>query len=264
MSLYKRLSSLNPGLKEKLRIARYKGGVEEYTKKTFLSSLYLSIGLSIIIFMLLKKPIAFLSFFFLFPLMFQYMLRAVDVKIARISREMSKEIVFATRFLIIELESGITLFEALKGVAENYETIGQYFGEIVDKIELGTPIEQALREAVETTPSNDLRRVLWQILNSISTGGNIADSLRTIIDQIVREKQIMVKEYGRKLSPMAMFYMTATIILPSIGTIMLAILAMFTGIKLTLPVLLVLAGLIVFIQLSFLAMINSSRPPVEI
>ncbi len=264
MSLYEYLSKLNPNLKEKLRIAKRKETVEEYTKKTFLSSLYLSIGLAFIVFLFTNKPLYLLSFIIFFPIMFTYFMRSIDVEILKISREISKEVVFATRFLIIELESGITLFEALKGVAENYEVIGRYFKDIVDKVELGTPMEEALRDAAEQIPSDDLKRVLWQILNSISTGGNIVESLRTIINQIVREKQILIKEYGRKLSPLAMFYLTATIIMPSIGTLLLTILAMFIGLKLTLPFLLVLAGIIIFIQLSFLAMIKSSRPPVDI
>ena len=264
MGLYEYLTRLDPHLKEELRSARRRETVKQYTKKVFITSFYLSIGVGLIIFMFAKNILFFLSAIFVFPFLFLYFMRSINIELLKISREISKEVIFATRFLMIELQSGITLFEALKGVAENYESIGPYFRDLVDKVELGTPMEQALRESIEYIPSDDLRRVLWQILNSISTGGNTVNSLRIIINQIVREKQILIKEYGRKLSPLAMFYMTATIILPSIGTLLLTILAMFVGLTLSLPFLLVIAGLILFIQLSFLAMIKSSRPPVDI
>ncbi len=264
MGLYKFLMSFDPNLKDKLKIIRSKEKPEDYIKKTVFSTIYFSLAFGLIIFMFTKNPINFLWFIFFLPIFFFYFLKRVDVKIKKIEREISKEVVFATRFLIIELESGINLFEALKGVAQNYEAIGSYFKDIVDKIEFGTPMEEALKEAIEYSPSEDMRRVLWQILNSLTTGGNIADALRTIVDQIVREKQIMVKEYGRKLSPLAMFYMTATIILPTIGTLLLTVFAIFLGMKLTLSFFLAIAFFVAFIQIMFLQIITHSRPPVEI
>lgn len=263
MKIYDIILEKKPGLRQKLRAIHYKDS-REYVKKSFITALYSSLMIGLIFFMLSKKPLWILSSIIVFPLLLEYFLRRVDVKLARISKEIDKEVVFATRFLIIELDSGINLFEAMKGVAENYEAVGKYFREITEKIEMGTSMEDAIRETIEELPNENLQRVLWQILNSMSTGGNISQSLKTIIDQIVRENQIKVKEYGRKLNPIAMFYMTSTIILPSIGTILLAVMAMFIGIKLTLGVLLILAFLIVLLQLSFLMVIRNTRPPVDI
>ena len=251
-------------LKRKLKIGRYPGDLNDYLKKTRLTALYLSIGISLIIFMFIKNPFFLFSFIILYPLLYGYFLRAIDVKINQLSRDISKELIFAVRFLIVELESGITLFESFKGITENYKTIGIFFREIVDKVELGTSMEDALRESIETVPSDDLRRILWQILNSMSTGGDIANSLRTITDQLVRESQIKIKEYGKKLNPLAMVYMTLTIIAPSIGTILLVIISIFTGISLSFQLLLVIAILVAFVQFMFISMIRMSRPPVDV
>jgi hypothetical protein len=98
----------------------------------------------------------------------------------------------------------------------------------------------------------------------MKTGADVADSLNSVIDQIVRQQQIDVKEYGRKLNPMAMFYMMVAVIVPSLGTTMIIVLSTFVGFSLPLPFLLVFAVLIGLVQFMFFAVIKSSRPPMEL
>ena len=70
-------------------------------------------------------------------------------------------------------------------------------------------------------------------------------------------------EYAKKLNPLAMFYMLIAIIMPSLGVTMLTIISIFVGLKLNLLMLLLIACVNAFIQFMFVAMITSSRPPVE-
>ena len=159
--------------------------------------------------MILFVPIIFILFF-------SYLLKLPEVKIAKKEKEISKEIVFAGRHMIIELESGISLYKTLINISKNYSVIGNYIKEIVNKVDLGTSMEDALAEAVEYIPSDDFRRLLWQILNSIRTGSEISKSLTLTLEQISREQTIEVSKYGRKLNPLAMFYMIIAVILPSL------------------------------------------------
>ena len=57
--------------------------------------------------------------------------------------------------------------------------------------------------------------------------------------------------------------MTISIIVPSLGITMLVILATFIGLKVTMPVLIVLAIVVGFVQFMFLSMIRSSRPSIS-
>ena len=132
---------------------------------------------------------------------------------------------------------------------------------MIDKVDFGTAMEDALNEVIATTPSPNLRRVLWQILNSFKTGSNVTGSLNVVLDQIGREQQITIKEYGKKLNPIAMFYMMIAIIVPSLGITMLSVLASFLGWNISLGILIVIVILIGFVQFMFLAIIKSSRPP---
>ena len=147
---------------------------------------------------------------------------------------------------------------------KNYEIIGKHFQAIVDKVDMGTDMETAINEVTEATPSPNLRKILWQVLNSLKTGSDVNRALETVISQIVKEQQIEIKEYGRKLNPLAMFYMMIAVIIPSLGMIMFMVLSSFIGFKIDLAIFFTIIGIFAFIQFMFVALIKSSRPAVDI
>lgn len=242
---------------------------EQFIKKTMVSAVYMAAGLMFILFVIIAKigkvsPKFFLTFPIIFIILFFYFMQLPSVIIQRKNKEISKEIVFMGRFLIIELESGVPLYDSLINVSKNYKNIGKYFREITNKVDLGTPLDQALNEAIEMTPSSNLRKLLWQILNSLRTGSDITRSISSVADQITREQLIEIKEYGKKLNPLAMFYMMIAIIIPTLGTTMLIVVSTFVDIELNLFSLMMLAFMLGFMQFMFFAIIQSSRPAVEL
>jgi len=265
------LSQKLSGLELKLRQANMPETPQEFVRNTVFLASYTTFTLLIVFFLffpsmpIVKKLLIILLLFpILFFMTFSYFFKFPDAKIQKIEKEINKEIVFAGRFLMIELDSGVSLYNAMKSIGDNYDFVGRYFREILDKVNMGTTLEDAVNEAVESVPSNDLRKIFWQILNSLKTGSNISFSLNSALDQIVRDQQIAVKEYGRKLNPLAMFYMMFAIIVPSLGTTMMVVLATFMGIELKMIVLFALLGFFAFVQFMFIAMIKSSRPPVDL
>ena len=156
------------------------------------------------------------------------------------------------------------MYTAFQNIGRNYETIGQYFNEIVQRVDLGTSMEEALNEAVQLAPGNELRRIFWQILNALKTGSRVAPALSSVVDQIVREQEIAVKEYGRKLNPLAMFYMMIAIIVPSLGTIMLIVLATFIGFEMGWLIFGLIVALNAIVQFIFLTTIKAQRPAVDL
>jgi archaeal flagellar protein FlaJ len=205
-----------------------------------------------------------LSFPVMLSIMYLYFSQIPIVKISRLDREINKEIVFASRFLVVEIESGVTLYDAMKTLAINYQNVGLYFQEIINKVNIGTSMEKALTETIEVCPNDGLTKVLWQISNSLRTGGDIASPLKSVINTLIKEQQISVNEYAKKLNPLAMFYMLIAIIMPSLGVTMFTIISIFMGFKLNLTILLFVVVLNGFMQFMFVAMINSARPPVEL
>ena len=263
-TLFKNIAARSPELGVKLLRARLLDTPEEYVKKTIITSLYASVGLCFITFMFLSSIKAFYALPVFFALVAFYLYHGIDFKITKLEKEINKELVFAGRFLIIEIQSGIPMFKAFENMAKNYEYVGLYFAEIVEKVSLGTAMDDALTEVADNSPSANLRKVLWQILNSLKTGSDVAHSLSSVVDQLVREQEIMVKEYGRKLNPLAMFYMMIAIIVPTLGVMMIVVLATFIGFTMSLTMLMAIAVLIGFFQFMFIGIIKSNRPPVDI
>ena len=267
-TIFQRIAKTFPGLKIKLKQAGMEDKSEDFIKKTFVSAFYMTTGLVVALFLVLAKlnvlkGVLFFIVPIMFIIMFFYMIRLPDVRISKKEKDISKEIVFAGRFLIIELESGVPLYNAMVNVSKNYEVIGRYFKEITDKVDFGTSMEDALNEAVEFIPSNDFRKILWQIINSIRTGSNVAKSLYSVMEQITKDQITEVDKYGKKLNPLAMFYMIIAVILPSLGMTMLIILSSFIQFELSLTILLALAGFLGFVQFMFIAMVKFSRPAIE-
>jgi flagellar protein FlaJ len=263
--LYKNIANKIPNLSLKLMQAGMADTEVEFVRKTVFTAFYITTGVLVSLALLLSKidvSVVFIIFIspFFFIMMFFYFLKFPDMRIMRIERDINKEIVYAGRFLVIELESGIPIYEAFKHVAKNYPVIGKYFNNIIHDMDMGTTIDVALNKAVELTPSQNFRRVLWQIINSMTTGADVSRSLNSVIEQVVREQRIELSEYGRKLNPLAMFYMIVAVILPSIGVTMFVILVSFLSIKLSLSTLLIIAGLMGFVQFMFYTVVKSSRP----
>jgi pilus assembly protein TadC len=235
-----------------------------------MSSFILSFGLCVLFIggMLKSMNMSPIISLYIFPIcfiiMFNYFLKVPDVKIRKKQVGISKEIVFGTRFLMIEIESGVPVYNAFINVSKVYPVIGSYYGKIIDQINMGTSMEDAINETIELVPSPNLRKILWQILNSIKTGADVTDALDSVLEQIIDEQKIAVEEYGRKLNPLAMFYMLIAVIAPSLGSTMLIIFSSFVGFKIGIAELLTMVGLLCFMQFMFYGLIKSARPAVDL
>ena len=236
---------------------------EQYIKETVFYSVFLSISILLIIFMFTRSFVVFLLLPILVFMLFFYVFNRVTMKAKKIEQNISREVVFAGRFLIIELESGIPLYNTFDNIGRNYKYVGIYFNNINEKVRLGTSIDDAINETIDVCPSENLRKLLWQILNSMNTGADISTALNSVLENIVREQNIAMKEFGNKLNPLAMFYMMIAVIVPSLGITMLIVFASFINLKLTLLYMMIIAVAIGLLQLMFLMMIKNSRPNVD-
>ena len=57
---------------------------------------------------------------------------------------------------------------------------------------MGTSMDEALNEEMELIPSNNLKRLMQQIINSLRTGSDMVGSLQSVIQQISKEQMIEV------------------------------------------------------------------------
>ena len=107
-------------------------------------------------------------------------------------------------------------------------------------------------------------QLLEQLKNALETGADLKDSLKSTMNEITNQRIVEISAYGKKLAPLAMFYMIAGTIVPSLGAAMLVIASSFINIRITLAVLLGLVGLLVIVQYFFLLLFKAIRPAVVI
>src|SRR3989338_8221335 len=122
--LFQKIATAFPELKNKLKQAGMQYKPDEFVKRTFLSAFYATTGLAVSVFLILAKFNVLKGFLLIFPpiifvVLFSYLLKLPDIKISRKEKDISKEIVFAGRYLVIEIESGVPLYNAMANMSKN-------------------------------------------------------------------------------------------------------------------------------------------------
>ncbi len=270
-----------PDLRDKLRLADMKEMPFEVLEKVVRSTVFLSgfiiLFLGLIFFVILRDttllnfgknatPIIVSAIIVVFAIpyiVFSWLMLYPSAMASKRRREMDYEVVFAGRHIAIAIRSGMPLFEAFVGASKSYGLVSKEIGKIVDKVVLGVPIAQAIRETTQQNPSKYFNRMMIQIANSLSSGADVGGALEGVLNQITKEQFISIREYSQKLTPMVMFYMIFGIVVPSLGVVLLTVIvsAISSG-KMGFSVWLLPAIFVVItlVQLLFLGLIESSRP----
>ena len=203
----------------------------------------------------------------IYALSFLYFMNFPRVRARMRASRIDSDLVFAGRHMLIELKSGVPLFDSMLGISREYGVVSEEFNKVVEKVTLGVPMGVALHSVAENNPSQFFNRVIMQMANSIASGSDVILALESALDQISREQVIELKAYGQKLNPIAMFYMMFGIIMPSLGVAFIVIILSFlggSGITMSASTLLVILVAIGLVQFLFLSMIESSRPKFDI
>lgn len=264
-----RLARMFPELKNTLLQSGLNLKVEEFVNKILKNSLTFSIGITLFLALIFIKSTtllitAIVAFPIIWVLLFLFFIKTPNVYMKRKEKEIDKEIMFAGRFLLVQVDSGVSLYNAMSSLAKHKGFVAEEFRRIVSKIKMGVHLETAIDETIRDTPSSNLRRMLWQVLNSLKTGSEISRSLESVLEQIGREQLISVQNYGKKLNPIAMFYMMLAVIIPSLGITMLIVVSSLVSLQIKLPILIGIAIALGFFQFMFLNIIKSMRPAVEL
>jgi len=170
------------------------------------------------------------------------------------------QLIPAVRQILIELKSGVPLFNAMTSAANGYGEVSVEFRKIVNKINSGVPEIDALSEATRTNPSMQFRKVLWQIQNALKVGSDVGDSLESILDELMKEKIDDIHRYGQELSPWAMLYMMFAVVVPSLGVTMIIVISSFLGIEIPTIIFPAVLAFLIGFQLFFMSFISSRRP----
>jgi flagellar protein FlaJ len=242
----------------------------EFVKKILISAIMFGILIMIILIMLLPNfgfnllesiILAIVIGFGISIMMYKTSIRAPLKKKIEVSKHAEKDILFAAREIIISLRSGMPLYNAIVSVSQGYGDASIGFRKIVENVQLGMPLEDAIDEAIANSKSTSFRRLMIQASLSIRIGSDVISALQAVISQLSEERIIELRAYGQRLNALAMFYMLFGVILPSMGIAVATILTTFIPIITINVTMLALALIFIsFLQLMFLQMVKSGRP----
>ena len=177
-------------------------------------------------------------------------------------RAIDSNLVFALRAMLVQIKSGVSLFNALSMIS-NANRFGELSVELkkaVDKITTGTSEEIALREVATNNPSNYLRKAIWQITNGLKAGADISDILSESVSSIVREQQIGVQKYGSSLRILSLMYLMIGVIIPALGITFLIVIGSFPKIEISEILFWALLGGLILAEFMFMGIMKSKRP----
>jgi pilus assembly protein TadC len=176
-------------------------------------------------------------------------------------RGIERNLLFGLRTILVEIKSGVTLFDAINLVAQgNNGELSKEFSKAVRKIQTGTYQNVALEEMAENNPSVYFRRAIWQLVNGLKSGGDISTIMQSLVDGLSKEKANQVKKYGNTLKLFSLMYMMLGAIIPALGITFLIILSTFPSMTINETVFWGLFGFLALGQFMFLGMIKSARP----
>jgi len=197
------------------------------------------------------------------PLLFLTFAYQPKVKAKRISRQLEKNLPYALRHMLIEVSSGISLYEAMVDASYDYGEASNEFNRIVSDIQGGKSQIEALEDSIGRNPSIMYRRAIWQMINALKSGADLTDTLDSLVDTMVEEQKLQVQKYGEDLNPFILMYLMLAVIFPSLGVTLMIVMSSFIDLPLgKFTFYGMLAGLSLF-QAFFLNLVKSKRPEVK-
>ncbi len=201
------------------------------------------------------------SFFMLIALILLMYPRIIAGKKAE---DIDNNLIFALKDLHLQVGAGVNLYYALVNVSKSgYGAVSMEFEHAINRIETGTPMEQALEMMSTQSKSHHLQKTIWQVVNALRAGASIKDTLSSIITDLKAEQYARIRGYGQELNMMILMYLLFAIAVPSIGATLLIVLSGFGGEGIS-PATFISFGVgSLIVQFVLITFIKSRRPAIS-
>jgi len=262
------------GLKIDLKKSMIKTSVEEYISKgVFLTFIIFAVELSLfsMIFSILFQNFifgfitAFSTSLFIIALFFLMYINYPKVIIRSKAKDLENSLPLSTLYLAtiasskLPLDKTLEIFSKFSGKGE----LANEMNRILSDIRLfGADVNTALEKGIERTPSKSFKELLWGILSTNSSGGDMNIYLKEKSQSFMQEYRRKLYEFANSLAIYIEVYLTALVLGAIFFVILTAVLSGISGIGANL-VLFQFFLIFVFlpvISAVFIFMIKSSNP----
>lgn len=260
---------MSPKLNEDLEKAGFDMNARTYISISIMGALFVSVMFFFIVYILstrmffngaLYGGVVALAMFFVIVM---YNTKYPRIIIAKKSRDLEKNMIYAMKHILVQVKSGVPLFNAIVTVSEkDYGEMSVQMKKLVKEIQTGTPLETALDAMALESYSENFRRILWQITNSMKSGVEISDTMHNVIENLTQDQRISIRRYGSQLNPLTLVYMMVAVILPALGITLMIVMSSFSGTSVPKSMFFVLLFAVTAFQFVFIGMIKTKRPSV--
>ena len=208
-----------------------------------------------------KAMLSFLTF--LVALVFFLLLHlAVPRLMAKsIAAKIDHELIFAMRDMLIQVNSGIPLFNAIENIGNSpYKYVAPEFRTVATNVKGGGSLIDELENMAIRTQSEYLKKISWQMVTAIRSGANLSSTLKGVVKLLVDYQFSMFKSFNAELNFVILIYLMVAAVLPTIGTTVLVIFSVFGMLGVTPEV---LGGVVAFgfsCQACIIGYVKMKRP----
>ncbi|MEW5955576.1 MAG: type II secretion system F family protein [Candidatus Micrarchaeota archaeon] len=137
------------------------------------------------------------------------------------ANKIDKELPFALRHLATQIKAGVSLNRAIASVgAANYGVLTQEINRTLADLEGGESTEGALLKLASRNRSRGLRRAVVQITRALRTGGNLAEIISSIAEDIAFESRMKIRDFTELLNIISIAYIMMAVVAPVMLTIL--------------------------------------------
>jgi len=266
--LAEKLSAVSPQLDLTLRQAKMPLDSIKYLSIASFSATFLSLLVFVLLLVIsfrLVEPLkaALISVSFgavLFVVMLFYLMSYPKLLVRRRVSGVERNLMQALKHMLIQIRSGVPIYDSIVSLSEGYGALSDEFMDMIKDVNAGTSVEDALDELAMRVPSQNLRRVVWQLSNGIKSGSDMGRVIDEVIDVMSKEKMLAIRKYGSELNPLTLVYMMIAVIIPALGVTMLIVLSSFSGISISETMFIGILAVVAFLQFMYMGMIKSRRP----
>jgi len=126
---------------------------------------------------------------------------------------------FALKHMATQLVSGSGLLETMRSVGRSdYGVLSEEFRRAILEIDRGASVEEAFERMNLRIESEGLIKTSRQIASTLRTGGNLADTLKIISEEISMDMRMKLKDFIETLNMFGMMFMFIVIVAPVLMT----------------------------------------------
>ncbi len=184
-----------------------------------------------------------------------------SIKAAGISKDIDKELPFATFYMATTASSGINPVEIFKVLSRRGGRIGNEAKKIYTNVKtLGSSLTVTLQRTANRSPSAAFADLLWGLISVITAGGDLEAYLKGKTNTLMSKYRRSLNDYAKTITLFTEIYITLIIVGSLFFIILISIISPLTGVSVLLLQTFLVFFFIPLVSVGFIVLLKSISP----